>query len=129
MYGNGCCHLIITKNNMMEYTDSNTISMILSILLLNGHATPKYVKYMNWNMNSNMTASIPSFCPKDIVNAVNMYFLIKLTDKNALDMFFLIRTHSLLNINIILWLTCYCLKWCHWIIHHWNIELITLDIF
>ena len=103
MYGNSCCHpklfldciSIITNINMMKYIDSNDISMMLSIMLLNGLTNPKYIKYTTCNMNKKITASGPLCCPQIIVNVVNMYFLIKLTDRNDFDMFSLKYGHIL----------------------------------
>ena len=51
-------------------------------------------------MNSNMTASGPSCCPQIITNAVNMYFLIILTDRYDLEMFGPKYGQNLWNINI-----------------------------
>ena len=127
MYGSDLSHLksmllcvsIIIKFSNMRYTNSNDISMMLSEIFLNGLTTPRYVKYKNWNTNNNMTASILSFCPKNIANTINMYFLTKLTNRNNLDMVSLAYGHTLFNINIYYWLTCSCLIWYHWRTQHW----------
>ena len=122
MYGNGCCHCVlmlldvstIIKLSMIKYTNSNDISMILSNILLNGLTNPKYAKYATCNENRNMTASGPSCCPQIIVKAVNTYFLIKLTDRNDLNMFGPQYGHSLYNINIYNQLTCCSFRmWYH----------------
>ena len=134
MYGNICCHPKLSSDsvstetniNMMKYTDSNDISIMLSIMFLNGLTSPKYAKYANCNMSNNMTASCPSFWPQIIANAVNMYFLIKLTDKNNLDVFLLARGHSLYNISFIVKLTYSCLMWHHWRTQHWNVVLVMI---
>ena len=91
---------------MMKYIDSNNISMMLSIMLLNGLTSPKCTKYATCYINRNMIASGPFCCPQIIANAENMYFLIKLTDRNDLDMFLLTYGCSLHNINTLVKLTC-----------------------
>ena len=72
---------------MNKYTDSSDISMMLSMIFLNGLTSPKYAKQIICKINNNITASSPSCCPKIIANAVNVYFLIKLINKYDLDMF------------------------------------------
>ena len=106
--GNVCSHFDffpdcvsnINKINIIIYTDSSDISMVLSILLLNGLTSHRYIKQKNCKMNSNMTASGPSCCPQIITNAVNMYFLIILTDRYDLEMFGPKYGQNLWNINI-----------------------------
>ena len=92
------CTSIRIRFKIMKYMDSRHISMILSMLFLNGLTKHKQTKYQSCKINNSITAFGPSCCPKLIAKAVNMYFLIELTDRYDLDMFSLKHGHTLLTL-------------------------------